>query len=56
MKYRGNLEESGVVFYDVVIRSGRFPVQTPVGTQPGLGTQCYYEAPGDLQVEIVQAR
>ena len=56
MKYRGNIEECGVVFYDVVIRSGRFPVQTPVGAQPGIGTQSYYEAPGDLPVEIVQTQ
>ena len=56
MNYRGNIEESGVVFYDVVIRSGRFLVQTPVGAQPGLETQSYYEAPGDLRIENVQTQ
>ena len=35
----------------VVIRIRKVPVQTPLGTPPGLGTQPRYEAPGDLQVE-----
>ena len=33
---------------------GMFPVQTPLGAQPGLGTQPCYEAPGDLQAELVK--
>ena len=37
----------------ISVRIGRFPVQTPVDAQLGLGTQPCYEAPGDLQVEIV---
>ena len=31
-----------------------FPVQTPLGAWPGLGTQPHYEAPNDLQVENVK--
>ena len=33
---------------------GRFPVQTPLGAWPGLGTQTRYEAPGDLRVKNVK--
>ena len=40
--------------YGVVIRIGRFPVQTPLGAQPGLGTQPHYKAARDLLVEIVK--
>ena len=40
------------VFKGIVIRI-RFPVQTPLGAHPGSGTQPYYKALGDLQVEIV---
>ena len=29
-------------------RVGRFPVQTPLGARPGLGTQPCYEDPGDF--------
>ena len=50
------VEESGLVGLGIVIRIGRFPVQTPLGTRPGLGTQPRYEAPGDLRVEYVQTR
>ena len=35
-------------------RIGRFPVQTPLGARPGLGTQPHYEAPGDLRIELVE--
>ena len=35
----------------VVIRIGRFLVQTPLGARPDLGTQPHYEAPVDLWVE-----
>ena len=38
--------------YGIVIRIGRFPVQTTIGTRPGLGTKSHYEAPGDPRVEI----
>ena len=43
--------ESGLVGQGIVLRTGRFPVQTPVGAWPGLGTQPHYEAPGDPWVE-----
>ena len=46
--------ESGLVGYGVGIRIGRFPVQTPVGVQPGSETQPYYEVPGDLRDELVE--
>ena len=48
------LGESGLVGSYVVIRIGRFPVQTPLGTRPGLGTQLCGEAPSDLWIEIVK--
>ena len=40
----------------VVVRIGRFPVQTLLGTRPGLGIQPLYEAPGDLCVKNVKHR
>ena len=40
----------------ISIRIRRFPVQTPLGARPVLGAQPHYEAPGDLQVEIVRKR
>ena len=40
--------------YDIVIRIGRFPVQTPLGAQLGLGTQPRYEAVCNLLVETVK--
>ena len=46
--------ESGLLGKGVVIRMGRFPVQTSLGTWPDLGTQPCCEAHGDLQVEIVK--
>ena len=46
--------ESGLLGKGVVIRIARFPVQTPLGTWPGLKTQPCCEAPGDLQIEIVK--
>ena len=36
-------------------RIGRFLTQTPLGTQPGLGTQLRYEALGDLRFEIIKS-
>ena len=45
-----------VIFMKIRIRIGRFPIQTPLGAQPGLGTQPRYKAPGDLRVEYVQKR
>ena len=48
------LGESGLVGSYVVIRIGRFPLQTPLGTRPGLGTQLCGKAPGDLWIEIVK--
>ena len=38
----------------VVIRIGRFMVQTPFGAWAGLGTQLHYGARGDLQLKIVK--
>ena len=40
--------------WSVTIRIRRFPVQTPLGTRLGLGTQPRYETPGDPRVEIVE--
>ena len=40
----------------VVVRIGRFPVQSLLGARPGLGIQPLYEAPGDLWVENVKHR
>ena len=37
------------------IKMGRLPAETPLDTQPGLGTQPRYEALGDLRVEIVKS-
>ena len=44
----GEFGESGPVGYCIAIRVGRFPVQTPLGTRPGLEAQSHYEVPGDL--------
>ena len=38
----------------IVIRIGRFLVQTPLGARPGLGTQPRYKIPGNHQVEYVK--
>ena len=38
----------------IVIRIGRFPVQTPLDAQSGLGIQPCYKAARDLLVEIVK--
>ena len=46
--------ESGLADEDIVIRIERFPVQTPVGTPPVLGTQTRYEAFGDLWVNYLK--
>ena len=40
----------------VAIRTGRFPVQTPLGAQPDLETQPHHKAPIDLWVKIVQTQ
>ena len=47
--------ESGLVGLAVVVRIGRFPVQTPLNARPGLGTQPRHKAPGNLRVESVRA-
>ena len=44
------------LIYITTIRIGRFLVQNPLGTRPGLGTQPRYEAPGDLRFEHVQTQ
>ena len=46
--------KSGVVGEGIVIRIGRFPIQTQLGARLGLGSQPHYEAPGDLRVEYVR--
>lgn len=43
--------ESSLVGKGIRMRIGRLPVQTPLGTRPGFGTQPSYKAPGDFQVE-----
>ena len=48
------LGESGLLDKGIAIRIGSFLVQTPQGAWLGLGTQPCYEAPGDLQLEIVE--
>ena len=40
----------------VAIEIGRFPIQTPLGARPGLGSQPRYEAPGNLRVKIVKTQ
>ena len=40
----------------VAIRTGRFPVQIPLGARLGLGTQPHYQAPGYLRVKIGQTQ
>ena len=39
---------------EVVVRIGRFPVQTRLDARLGLGTQPRYVAPGDPLVEDVK--
>ena len=39
-----------------MIGIGRLVVQTPLGAWSGLGTKSRYEAPGDLQLEIVKTQ
>ena len=51
----GESGESGLVGQGVVVRIGRFPVQTPLGARPGLGTQSHHEAPGDPWVKCKNA-
>ena len=46
--------ESGLVGLAVVVRIGRFPVQTPLNARPGLGTQPHFEASGDLRFKNVK--
>ena len=50
--FQTNYGESGLGGYGVVIIIGRFPVQTPPGALPGLGTHPCYEAPSDLRVKL----
>ena len=49
LRFTYNSSKKGISFLDLIIR--RFPVQTPLGAWPGVGTQPRYEAPGDLRVE-----
>ena len=39
-----------------MIGTGRLVVQTPLGAWSGLGIKSRYEAPGDLQLEIVKTQ
>ena len=41
-------------FKGVVIRIRRFPVQTPLCAQLGLGTQLCYKVPGTLWVQYLK--
>ena len=52
-EYETSAEEAVSRVVVVIVRIGRFPVQTPLGARPGLGTQPRYEVPGDLRVENV---
>ena len=46
--------ESGLVGSVIIIGIGKFPVETPIGARPNLGTQPRYQTLGDLWVEIVK--
>ena len=35
----------------ILLGIGKYPVQTPLGAQMGLGSQPRYEAPGDLELK-----
>ena len=48
--------ESGLVGWGVTIRVRKFPVQTKLGAQLGLGTQPCYEIHSDFRVEIVKTQ
>ena len=48
--------ESGLVSWGITIRIGRFPVQTLLDTQPGLGSRACYKATSDHQVEIIKTQ
>ena len=50
------LRDDQISVQGISIRIGRFPDQTLLDAWLGLGTQPHYEAPGDLQVEIVRKR
>ena len=47
-------QTSVVVRIGIVVRIGRLPVQTPLGTRMDLGTHPRYEDPGDLRVRNVK--
>ena len=51
-----SLGDSDLVGQGVVIRIGRFPVQTPSGARPGSGTQPHYEASGDPWLEYARTQ
>ena len=42
--------------WGVVVRTGRFPVQTPLDVRPGLGSQPRYKKRCDLRVEYVKTK
>ena len=55
--FKGNWERLAQwVVIVIKIKIGSFPVQTPPGAQPGLGTQHCCETPSDLPIEIVKTQ
>ena len=65
MLYKAHILEINVAGYlrgewlsdlGVIIRIGRFSVQSPIGARPGLGTQSRYEVPGNLRIEITKTQ
>ena len=57
IKVSATKKDNGLVGSDVAIGIRRFPVQTPLGSQVGVGFQPHYKTSGNLQVsEAVPSR